>query len=187
MDTATLLSTNALLSAAAALVMFVAWRTRKTHPGFGFWTVGVACLALGAAMLVPGALPKVWYVAVMRNGLLLGGLVLLLRGMVIFRGLKVSYRWEALFALGFLCVFGYFSLDPAHLDTRILIYCTLTGILSLTTAALTLRFRPKYFGSNDVMLAVWLVVYGVLSFVRIGQQFIGKRPAKSSPQSLVIP
>jgi PAS domain S-box-containing protein len=172
MDTATLLSTNALLSAAAALVMFVAWRTRKTYPGFGFWTVGVACLALGAAMLVPGALPKVWYVAVMRNGLLLGGLVLLLRGMVIFRGLRVSYRWEALFALGFLGVFGYFSQDPAQLDTRILIYCTLAGILSLTTAALTLRFRPKYFGSNDVMLAVWLVVYGVLSFVRIGQQFI---------------
>ena len=172
MDTATLLSTNALLSAAAALVMFVAWRTRKTYPGFGFWTVGVACLALGAAMLVPGALPKVWYVAVMRNGLLLGGLVLLLRGMVIFRGLKVSYRWEALFALGFLGVFGYFSLDPAQLDTRILIYCTLAGILSLTTAALTLRLRPKYFGSNDVMLSVWLVVYGVLSFVRIGHQFI---------------
>ena len=172
MDTATLLSTNALLSAAAALVMFVAWRTRKTYPGFGFWTAGVACLALGAAMLVPGVLPPVWYVAVMRNGLLLGGLVLLLRGMVIFRGLRVSYRWEALLALGFLCVFGYFSLDPARLDTRIVIYCTLAGALSLTTAALTLRFRPKYFGSNDVMLALWLLVYGVLSFVRIGQQFI---------------
>ena len=172
MDTATLLSTNALLSAAAALVMFVAWRTRKTYPGFGFWTAGVACLALGAAMLVPGVLPPVWYVAVMRNGLLLGGLVLVLRGMVIFRGLRVSYRWEALLALGFLCVFGYFSLDPARLDTRIVIYCTLAGALSLTTAALTLRFRPKYFGSNDVMLALWLLVYGVLSFVRIGHQLI---------------
>ena len=172
MDTATLLSTNALLSAAAALVMFVALRTRKTYPGFGFWTAGVACLALGAAMLVPGVLPPVWYVAVMRNGLLLGGLVLLLRGMVIFRGLRVSYRWEALLALGFLCVFGYFSLDPARLDTRIVIYCTLAGALSLTTAALTLRFRPKYFGSNDVMLALWLLVYGVLSFVRIGHQLI---------------
>jgi PAS domain S-box-containing protein len=172
MDTATLLSTNALLSAAAALVMFVALRTRKTYPGFGFWTAGVACLALGAAMLVPGALPPVWYVAVMRNGLLLGGLALLLRGMVIFRGLRVSYRWEALLALGFLGVFGYFSLDPARLDTRIAIYCTLAGALSLTTAALTLRFRPKYFGSNDVMLALWLLVYGVLSFVRIGQQLI---------------
>jgi len=172
MDTATLLSTNALLSAAAALVMFVALRTRKTYPGFGFWTAGVACLALGAAMLVPGVLPPVWYVAVMRNGLLLGGLVLVLRGMVIFRGLRVSYRWEALLALGFLCVFGYFSLDPARLDTRIVIYCTLAGALSLTTAALTLRFRPKYFGSNDVMLALWLLVYGVLSFVRIGHQLI---------------
>ena len=172
MDTATLLSTNALLSSAAALVMFVALRTRKTYPGFGFWTAGVACLALGAAMLVPGALPKVWFVALTRNALLLGGLLLVLRGMLIFRGLQVSYAWDGLFALGFLGVFGYYSLDPGQLNTRILIYCTLAGILSLTTAGLTLRFRPKYFGSNDVMLALWLVVYGVLSFVRIGHQFI---------------
>ena len=61
MDTATLLSTNALLSSAAALIMFVVLRTRKTYPGFGFWTVGVACLAIGAGMLIPGVLPQIWY------------------------------------------------------------------------------------------------------------------------------
>ena len=58
MDTTTLLGTNALLSSAAALVMFVALRTRKTYAGFGFWTAGVACLALGAALLIPGVLPQ---------------------------------------------------------------------------------------------------------------------------------
>lgn len=170
MDTATLLSTNALLSSAAALIMLVVLRTRKTYPGFGFWTVGIACLALGAAMLIPGALPKVWLVAVLRNGLLLGGLLLLLRGMLVFRRLCVSYRWDLLFALSFLLVFGYYSLDPAQLDARIVIYCTLAGILSFTTAILTLRNRPPYFGSNDIMLALWLLIYGVLNFVRIAHQ-----------------
>jgi PAS domain S-box-containing protein len=170
MDTATLLGTNALLSSAAALVMLVVMRTRKTYPGFGFWTASIACLALGAAMLVPGALPKNWLVAVSRNALLLGGLVLLLRGLLVFRGLRVSYRWEALFALGFLLVFGYYSLDPAQLDTRIAIYCTLAGLLSFTTAIVTLRNRPPHFGSNDVMLALWLLIYGSLNFVRIVHQ-----------------
>ncbi len=170
MDTATLLSTNAMLASAAALIMFVVLRTRKTYPGFGFWTAGVACLALGAAMLVPGALPAVWIVRVLRNALLLGGLLFLLRGMLIFRGLQISYRWDGLFALAFLIVFGYYSLDPAHLDARIVIYCALAGILSLTTATLTWRYRPPYYGSSDVMLALWLLVFGILSFVRIAHQ-----------------
>ena len=170
MDTATLLSTNALLSSAAALVMFVVLRTRKTYPGFGFWTAGVACLALGAAMLVPGALPQAWIVRVLRNATLLGGLLLLLHGMLLFRGLQVNYRWEGLFALLFFIVFGYYSLDPAQLDARIVIYCALAGVLSITTAIVTLRCRPPYFGSNDVMLALWMLVFAILSFVRIAHQ-----------------
>lgn len=170
MDTSTLLSTNALLSSAAALIMLVVLRTRKTYPGFGFWTASIAFLALGAAMLVPGALPKVWYVAVFRNGFLLGGLLLLLRGVLVFRGLRVSYRWDALFGITFLLIFGYYSLDPTQLNTRIVIYCALAGTLSITTAVLTLRYRAPYFGSNDVMLALWLLIYGALNFFRIAHQ-----------------
>ena len=170
MDTTTLLSTNALLSSAAALIMLVVLRTRKTYPGFGFWTASIAFLALGAAMLIPGALPKIWFVAVLRNGFLLGGLLLLLRGVLVFRGLRVSYRWDALFAITFLLVFGYYSLDPSQLNTRIVIYCALAGILSITTAILTLRNRAPYFGSNDVMLALWLLIYGTLNFFRIAHE-----------------
>jgi len=167
METAFLLSTNALLSLAAAFVMLVVLRTRKTYPGFGFWTAGVACLAVGAAMLVPGVLPSSWIVRVVRNAMLLGGLMLLLRGMLVFRGVQVSYRWEVLFALGFLAVFGYFSLDPAQLDARILIYSALAGALGLAIAAVILRYRPPYFGSNDVMLALWLLAFSIVSFLRI--------------------
>ena len=54
MDTATLLSTNALLSAAAALVMFVVWRTRKTYPGLFSGRWGGVLSPSGAAMSCPG-------------------------------------------------------------------------------------------------------------------------------------
>lgn len=174
MDTATLLGTNALLSSAATLIMFVVFRTRKTYPGFGFWTAGIACLALGAAMLVPAALPQTWIVRVARNAFLLGGLLLVLRGMLIFRGLKVSYRWDGLFAVAFLAVFGYFSLDPAQLDARIIVYSVLACVLSLATAILTWRYRPPYFGSNDVMLALWMLIFGLLSLARIALQLHGE-------------
>ncbi len=170
METAILLSTNALLSSAAALVMCVVLFTRKTYPGFGFWTAGVFCLAIGAAMLVPGALPSTWVVRVSRNAALLAGLLLLLRGMLIFRGFQVSYRWEGIFALVFLAVFGYYSLDPNQIDERIVIYSILAAGLSFAMAILTLRERPPYFGSNDVMLALWMLLYGTLSLVRIAHQ-----------------
>jgi PAS domain S-box-containing protein len=170
MDTSTLLTTNALLSSAAALVMLVVFRTRKTYPGFEFWTVGVACLALGAAMLVPNALPQSWAIRVLRNGMLLGGYLLILRGMLIFRGERVGWWLELMCSLSFFAVFGYYSLDPRDLDARIVIYCTLAAALSLATVAVTLRHRPAHFGSNDVLLALWMSVLAVLNLVRIVHQ-----------------
>jgi signal transduction histidine kinase/ActR/RegA family two-component response regulator len=170
MDTSILLTTNALLSFAAALVMLVVLRTRKTYPGFGFWTAGVACLASGAAMLVPDVLPPTWAVRVARNAMLLGGFMLILRGMLIFRGYRVSYGLEILFSISFLVVFGYYSLDPKDLDARIVIYCTLAALLSLVTVGVTLRHRPAHFGSNDVLLALWMSILAVLNGIRIVHQ-----------------
>ena len=123
MDAATLLTTHALLSSAAAVVMGVVQRTRKTYPGFGFWTAGIACLALGAAMLIPGVLPAGWLTRIGRNGVLMAGYLLLLRGMLVFRGLRVGWVLEALVALGFLLPFAYLNQEAAQLPGRIVCYC----------------------------------------------------------------
>lgn len=173
MDTAILLTTNApLSSSAAAIIMFVVLRTRKTYPGFALWTGGIACLALGAAALVPDVLPPGWATRVLRNAMLLGGLLLILRGMLVFRGQVVSYRLELAFALVFLALFGYYSMDPAQLPARIFIfiYCLFAAVLSLATVAVTLRRRPAYFGSSDVLLAIGMSVFALLSLLRIAHQ-----------------
>ncbi|KAB2970616.1 PAS domain-containing protein [Zoogloea sp.] len=170
MDSSILLSTNALLSMAAAVVMFVVLLTRKTYPGFGFWVAGILGLALGAAMLIPGALPGTWLVRVARNALLIGGLGLILHGMLVFRGYRIHHRLEALIGLSFLAAFGYYSLDPNDLDARIVIYCLYASALSFATVAVTLRRQQADFGSNDALLALWLTVYGLLSLARIGLQ-----------------
>jgi len=183
MDTPTLLTTNALLSAAAALAMLVALRTRRTYPGFACWTAGVACLAAGAAMLVPGALPSTWAVRLLRNGTLVAGHLLILRGMLRFRGVAPDVRLESLVVLSFLALFGYVNADPAHLDARIVVYCLYAAGLSLATAVVTLRRRPEHFGSNDVMLAFWLVAFAVLTLVRAAQE-LGGPDASTAFESL---
>ncbi|MGC4079793.1 MAG: ATP-binding protein [Rubrivivax sp.] len=170
MDAATLLTTNALLSAAAALVMAVVLRTRKTYPGFGFWTAGIACLALGTALLIPDVLPPGWATRVGRNAVLIAGHALILRGLLVFRGIKVGAGLEAGLALLFLPVFGWFSLEPAQLPARIVCYCLFSSALSLATVAVTLRRRPPHFGSNDLLLALWLTLFALITLLRATQE-----------------
>ena len=173
MDTSIILTTNALLSAAAAGLMLVVLRTRKTFPGFGFWVAGVASLALGAAMLVPGVLPSTWAVRVLRNAALIAGGLLILRGMLLFRGERVGAWLEGAVGGTFLLVFGYLSLDPRALDARIITHGVFAGALSLATVVVTLRRRPAHFGSSDVLLTVWLAFFGLLSLFRAAHTFSG--------------
>ncbi len=168
MDATTLLITNALLSSAAALVMAVALRTRRTYPGFGHWTAGIACLALGTALLVPGVLPPSWAARVGRNALLIGGQLLLLRGMLVFRGWRVGPWLEAAVALLFLLPFGVLSLDPAQLSGRIVCYGLFSAALCGAVVAVTLGRRPPHFGSSDLLLALWLALFGLITLVRAG-------------------
>ena len=56
------------------------------------------------------------------------------------------------------------------LAERIAFYCLFSGTLSLATVVITLRRRPPHFGSNDVLLALWLSLFAALSFVRAAQE-----------------
>src|SRR5687768_2487125 len=130
------------------MVMGVVLVTRRTYPGFGYWTAGIACLALGAALLVPGVLPPTWATRVGRNGVLMAGHLMLLRGMLVFRGWRVGPGLEAGVALAFLLPFGYLSLDGARLADRIVCYCLFAAAVNGATVMVTLRRRPPHFGSN---------------------------------------
>ena len=183
MDAPTLLTTNALLSSAAAVVMGVVLRTRKTYPGFGFWSASIACLALGAALLVPGVLPSTWAARLGRNAVLVASHLLLLRGMLAFRGIRAGWALEAVVALVFLLPFGVLSLDPGRLSARIVCYCLFSGALSLATVTITLRRRPPHFGSNDVLLVLWLSLFALISFGRAAQELADVSTAFETLQS----
>jgi PAS domain-containing protein len=105
-----------------------------------------------------------------RNSLLVAGHVLLLRGMLVFRGHRVGGALELVLAALFLLPFGYLSLDAAQLPARIAYYGLFSGSLSLATVAVALRRRPPHFGSNDVLLALWLALFAAISYLRAAQE-----------------
>jgi PAS domain S-box-containing protein len=172
MDIATLLTGNAVLSAASAGVMLMVLRTRKTYAGFGWWTAGVASMAVGAAMFVPGLLPETWLTLTLRNAALLAGMGLILRGMRVFRSLPVGFWPELLVALTFVPLFAHYSQDSNHLAARIVVFSAYGGALALAVVWVTLRQRPAHAGSNDWLLAASLSVFGVLSFIRCVSQIL---------------
>ena len=166
MDIKTLMITAAALSIAASVVFGVAYGTRKTYPGFGFWTAAVFLNALGAVLFVVRTTPPSWVNLVVSNTLLVAAFVLLYRGMLVFRGRKVSYLMELGVMASFVALISYTSLDPRGTNARIPAYALYVGLLTLATARATLVQRPAYFGSNDRMLAIWMCVIGAFSLVR---------------------
>ena len=171
MDIATLLTTSAILLFAAAIVMLVVRFTRKTYPGFGWWTAGVGLEALSAALFAPAVFPAGPAFLVLRNALLVAGYLLILRGMRLFRGESPGFRLELTVMASFVALFGWFSVDPAALGPRIVVLSGYAAVLQLATVFATLGRRPAHFGSADVLLAIWLSVLCLLSVVRAVLQF----------------
>jgi len=160
MDTTTLLAVAVILSGAAALVMLVARLTRRTYPGFGWWTMATGCQAAGSALFGSAMQSGSWSILLLRNSLLIAGFMFLLRGMWLFRGRRVS-PWVDVFVLtSFVATFGWVARDPAAFNVRVMIYSLFVGCLALATLEVLLRRRPPHFGSSDLLLASWLTAYG---------------------------
>jgi two-component system sensor histidine kinase/response regulator len=179
MDFFTLLAVSGLLSVAAAVVMASTWRWQKTHAGFGWWTAGIALLALGSLLfpLAPGATSG-WPI-VARNVALVGGLALIPFGMRMFRGRPLPLAWLLAGLATFVVPFAWLSFDAAAVNTRIVLFSFFIGLLSLLTVLVVLRDRPPYFGSSDVILAAGMGLQCIFSFGRSAYHFFGPVSATS--------
>src|SRR6187455_86077 len=133
MDVRTLLILSGAISVAAAIVMAATWLRSRTYPGFGWWTLGIAAIAGGSAMFPLTAAAQSGLVLVIRNGLLLGGLLCIPHGLLVFRGREANGRWELACLGTFLALLAYFSQDLQGLNARIILFSLYAGVVSLVT------------------------------------------------------
>ncbi|MBL8490765.1 MAG: PAS domain S-box protein, partial [Rhodocyclaceae bacterium] len=167
LDIGTLLLTAAVLSGAAAIVLWVTLLTRRPYPGFRCWAIALTAQTTGAVLfLLPVPERGAGLLLLLRSGLLVLGFLFLLRGMRMFRGRPASAAKEALLMFSFVAAFGYYCLDPSGLDARVVLYSLYSGGLVLAVLHTVSTHRPRYFGSADVMLAVGLAVFVLLSTAR---------------------
>nr|WP_320133950.1 PAS domain S-box protein [uncultured Holophaga sp.] len=166
MDISTLLFCNGLLSLAVALVMGVAYRTRRTYTGFSQWTLGMLLMGLGSALFLVRWPAAGWFLPWTRNGLVVASFLMLLWGLRRFRG-SGGWPWGELGLLViFLVLFSQASLEPTALGRRIFLYSLFTGGVAAAAVWVTLSKRPPFFGSSDGILALCLAAFAVISLLR---------------------
>jgi diguanylate cyclase (GGDEF)-like protein len=165
-DIKTLLLIGMAIAFSAAIAMLVVWWTHKTHPGFGWWTSGLACEGFGTILFIRQPVESGLHYVLLSSGMLVLSLVLIGRGMLVFRQRRMGFGLEAGLMLTYVAVMGLLSVGDSNANARIAVYSLYLGVGSLLTVYWVLRRRPAYFGSSDVALAVSLSVQGVAALAR---------------------
>jgi len=166
MDIKTLLVIGTAIGFAASVAMFVVLWTRKTYPGFGWWTLGLACQVLGTVSFILRSREPGWFSMLVPSGLLVISLILISRGMLVFRERHIGYGLEAALVLSYLVLFAMASFAESDALARIAVYSFYLGIGSLLTVYWILSRRPAYFSASELVLATSLVLQGVAAIAR---------------------
>ena len=155
------------------IVMWTAWRTQKTYPGFGRWTVSKLPHALGWLLIgLRGLIPD-WASVLLANGLLFVSPILLYEGIRQFRGKPhqaISHYMLMVLLLG---TFIYFTWVRTNVNVRVVAIAVCTALVIGRCAfnlclgvARELRssfwFTATMFGLYDVILILRVVTAGSL-------------------------
>lgn len=166
-DIKTLLLTSAANTVLATAIMMVVFKTRRTYTGFGWWTAGMLGIAIGTLLFLPPAAQTNGGIIVVRNILLMGGLYLIFRGIILFRGQYLSRKIDVAFIGSFALIFGYYAFTPDSLNERVVVFSGYQGLICAAIVAAIWRNRPAYFGSPDRLLSGWLAAYAAYCAYRV--------------------
>jgi len=158
--------TTAALSFSASVVMLILLRTHRTYPGFGWWTLGIAFIALGSSAFGLRAVYPSWPSLLIPALLLVAGYLMILRGMCIFRERPLWPRVEWAVMLSFLLIFAYYSVDAESAGARIVVFSLYVAALNLATAYATLDRHGARSGANEMLFAIWMALMGSFSLYR---------------------
>jgi PAS domain S-box-containing protein len=173
MDFQTLLAVSGMLSVAAAIVMVATWARQSTQAGFGWWTAGIAGLAVGSLLFPLSASAASGWLVLLRNVALIVGLACIPYGIEVFRGRHPPRAWLLAGVASFVVPFAWLSFAPAAVNARVVLFSLFVSVIAFLTVWSVLRSRPPYFGSSDVLLALGMAVQGVFSLARLAHHLPG--------------
>ncbi|MFH1057947.1 MAG: GGDEF domain-containing protein [Pseudomonadota bacterium] len=144
MDILTLLITITMLELAIFLAMLIFWRTQRTYPGFGHWTVCNLALLFGGLLLgLKDHIPVVLSEVLGNTLFALGGL-LRLRGVRLFLGRPAAGRLDWLYPLSAAAGLAWFSFVQPSWPWRTMAISLPLAAMAIQAAWLLLRAPSSY-------------------------------------------
>ncbi|MBV5310615.1 GGDEF domain-containing protein [Chromatium okenii] len=170
MDMKTLVAVGIMMALASTLSMATTLLTRRVYPGFGYWTFGVLCRTLGSLLFLFRDQLSLWLTIILANTLLLADIILIGRGVRVFRDQHhpnhSSIEIAAL--LSFIALFIWLTIVVPDTKMRILLWCVYSSAFMSWAIFILLTRRPAWFGSGDQFLALALIFLVLATFIRIG-------------------
>ena len=161
-----LVITATVLACFLTLTMVVFYRSRKTFPGFGHWTVGGSLIAFGYFMMFfRGTVPPWLSIAVANLAFPLSA-VFYLSGMRRFLGLSdISRVWYTIPVVNaFVCVLFFYSFGA---DAWRLFFASLAfSVPHLLTSVLVFRDYPKTKSLFDLIIGTEMALASVIALAR---------------------
>jgi len=179
LDNRTLTVVQVAVSLILCAVMLVGWRTQKTYPGFGLWTVGKIPNALGWLLIsLRGFIPD-WSSILLGNGLLLISPILTFAGIRLFRGKNPNDNLIYVFTAALGAAFFYFTAIQPDINGRMVLISVFGLVLYGRCAMELLGGVPSGQRSDYWFTAAMFGLYSLVLFLRVASLLV--RPNLTDP------
>lgn len=166
LDLRTLSTVLMLITISLSILMIFIWRSSKTYPGFGSWTLANVSVAIGFLLLTGRGILPDFVTIVVANGFTFGSLLLTYAGTRKFLG----FRSNRLFISGILILhtiaFIYFSYINKQVIPRIL---TISIFLAIVSYVIAESFREALQKERKVTYSFASGIYFSFAALMIGR------------------
>lgn len=164
-DFTTLAITLSILNVLQVAALLTQSRIVHQYHGGGWWTIGIACTALGFFAMFLRAAPQLTLIGIFANNLFfVSGQILLYIGVLRFLGKRENRKALALYFTFYALYDFYFVFIYDHLIWRgSMLYLTIAAFSFITAMAL-LRYKPRAISATVYFLAAAFVMHGLVFF-----------------------
>lgn len=161
----TLFQVAMVFNSMAAIVMLGTFLTRKTYPGFGWWTFGVALQAAGP-LIVPPETEKLLLIHLGGLSLVILGYTFLLRGLAVFRGIRWPFWIDGTLLVSFVALFGGLLFEEKSSDLRIGVLSLYVGLVGFLISYLSFSKRHHKLIPTDYVFGCWSFLFAIAGLFR---------------------
>ena len=167
LDNRTLTTAQVAVSVVLCIVMFIAWRTQKTYPGFGRWTMSKVPHAIGFLLISLRGLIPDWVSVLVANGLLFVSPILLYEGIRQFCAKPHRDLFNYSLMVLLLASFNYFFWVEPNMKARMLTITACTALIIMRCAANLFFAAPRALRPSFWFTAAMFGLYGVVLVLRL--------------------